>query len=137
MNLKSVIILAVTAGIMCCAGSASATQWVYAGTQTLCSGETRDDYVDIDSVVKDSNVGTMAYWVRSENKGKNFAYRKMTKYETKLDDFQNTRYLEWHTYDGDNLIIEGLDPEKNWQDIEDSTVMGKIVEIAYDALEKK
>lgn len=115
-------------------GPAFAANWVYVGTTTLASGEQRVDYIDIDSVVKDVQTGNMVYWVRSENKTAVGSYRKVTKYMTKLGILSSTKYLEWHAYMDGFEFMGGTTPQQNWQDVEDTTLLGKAIEIARNKL---
>jgi hypothetical protein len=134
MKIKAGVVLMVMAGsFFLSSGPALATQWKYVGTTTLASGETRVDYIDVDSVIKDVSTGTMVYWVRSECKSETVAFRKMKRYMTKLDSLEDTKYLEWHVYLDDNEeIMRGMTPQQNWQDVEDTTLLSKAIEIARE-----
>lgn len=114
-----------------------AANWVYVGSQTFCTGETRADYLDTDSVMQDEKAGTMVFWVRSDLTGDGGSFQKLSKYETKLDFIQRTRYLEWHVYVEDNLIMEDTKPDSEWLIPEDITLLGKAVEMAGEVLDKQ
>lgn len=129
-------ILVFVLSFVCFTGPVFASKWVHLGKQILYSGEVRVDYLDADSVVKDDKAGTMVYWVLSEIKNGDHEFKKTTKYQTQLDELQRTRYLEWHVYDrNNNLRLEGNQPQSTWQDVEETTVLDKAIEMASEIAE--
>ncbi|MCL6590453.1 MAG: hypothetical protein K6U80_10910 [Firmicutes bacterium] len=109
---------------------AFAANWVLVGTLTLSSGESRTDYVDLDSIAKDKAGGGITFWVMSETKDSALTLRKMAKYITQSD---QVRCLEWHVYDLENReLMNYLKPEPDWEYPEEFSLLYRAVEIAWE-----
>ncbi|MGE5559121.1 MAG: hypothetical protein ACM3WV_11030 [Bacillota bacterium] len=109
---------------------AYAANWVLVGTLTLSSGESRTDYVDLDSIAKDKADGGITFWVMSETKDSDLTLRKMAKYITRSD---KVRCLEWHVYDPENHeLMYSLKPEADWEYPEDFSLLYRAVEIVWE-----
>lgn len=138
MKRKGFVVLTLIMLLLVYSGSvASAANWVYVGSQTFCTGETRHDYLDTNSVMKDAKAGTMIFWVRTEFTDEVGSFQKLSKYETKLGVIRRTRYLAWHMYVKGNLLMENAQPSDDWMIPEDITLLGKAVEMAYDVVQSQ
>jgi hypothetical protein len=109
----------------------SAANWVLTGTLTLSSGESRTDYVDLDSIAKDKANGGITFWVMSETKDSANTLRKMAKYITQSG---RVKCLEWHVYDRENReLMNYLKPETDWEYPEEFSLLYRAIEIVWDA----
>lgn len=115
--------------------TAFAANWVLVGTLTLSSGESRTDYVDLDSIAKDKASGGITFWVMSETKDSTRALRKMAKYITQSD---QVRCLEWHVYDLENReLMNYLKPDPDWEYPEEFSLLYRAVEIVWEHVQSQ
>jgi hypothetical protein len=113
----------------------SAANWIHVGTLTLSSGESRTDYVDLDSIAKDKASGGIIFWAMSETKDSTRTLRKTAKYITQSD---QVRCLEWHVYDLENReLMNYLKPEPDWEYPEEFSLLYRAVEIVWEHVQSQ
>lgn len=131
----SLILSLIALTLFLSAGSAfAASKWIYVGTLTLASGDSRVDYVDVENVFRDEENRGFVFWVMSETKSSRSTntLRKLTKYLTRAND-SATKTLEWHVYDQDKgEIMRSLEPAKNWDYPENFSLLAEAIDIAWN-----
>ncbi len=133
-----VVVLAVAAATAWFSGVANAATWKYVGKMDLASGTQWTAYVDTASLSLNKQAGTVIYWVRFECKDNSVTFSKLVKYETKRDDSEKTRYLEFHAYYPNNSVMtESNTPEQEWQSVDEETLLRGALDTVYDVLDGK